>query len=155
MIGSRNTALLHYNSPLFCVPKWPWALVSQVAVISFCKPSMNDYGKSCLQRFLFPLAFFHPPVCAFFFSFLFFLIFNSLFYPIPYSLTGCHNALLFPLLSLSLCQYNNVIFKRLKMSIFSTKNTNIKHLQKSKLHKQYHFRNTLGVAIHLNSTYKM
>lgn len=78
MIGSQNTALLHYSFPLVCVPKWPKALVSQVAVISFCKPSMNDYGKSCLQRFLFPLAFF-PPTCL-----CFFFLFFSFWFSIPY-----------------------------------------------------------------------
>lgn len=86
MIGSWNTELLHYSFSLVCVPEWPWALVSQVAVISFCKPSMNDYGKSCLQQFLFPLALF-PPTCLYFSLLLLWGFFPDFQFPLlPYTL---------------------------------------------------------------------
>lgn len=109
MIRSWNSVLLNYSFSLVCVPKWPWALVSQVAVISFCKPSMNDYGKSCLQQF--PLAFF-PPTCLFYF-FPFFFFFPDFQFPIlPHTLqpNRLSQYTSFPLLSISLCSVSETVW---------------------------------------------
>lgn len=86
MIGYQNSVLLNYSFSLVCVANWPWALVSQVAATLFSKPSVNDYGKSCLQQFLLLLAFFSPTCLCFSFLslFLFFSDFQFLF--LPYTL---------------------------------------------------------------------
>lgn len=78
-----------------------WAQVWQIGLISACKLSLRDYGKSCLWQFLFSLAFITPPpsqtyiITFLYFVFLFLiyfgffvcpLIFKSLFYFIHSSL---------------------------------------------------------------------
>lgn len=62
-----------------------WAQVWQIGLISACKPSLRDYGKSCLWQFLFSLAFITPPpsqtyiITFLYFVFLFLIYFVFLF----------------------------------------------------------------------------